>query len=249
MKLLIGSRALAQWVDLNRPIDDWDWIVPSHIVVDSTSEVEYHQNRVFDRMLEAYNGREVMSLNHLFTLKLSHAFWPVRWEKTVYDLKVMLLAGAQVDSYWYQQLYDYWCQFYRNKDHINLRQDNSQFFNARVERQYDHDRLHQLVAYGDKPMYEKIKPNLDSAWCSEKMFNSLEFEEKLQLAREEAYVLALERYIIPQLQKSIKGAYRLAMRDLVTRLSKGWFPYFIMTNWHLLDLPDCDYYAKFKNGI
>jgi hypothetical protein len=45
------------------------------------------------------------------------------------------------------------------------------------------------------------------------------------------------------------AAYRAAAKQLVTSMSSGWFPRFIILNWLALQNPDIDYVAKFNTSL
>ncbi len=54
-------------------------------------------------------------------------------------------------------------------------------------------------------MYEYMQPDSNSAYCSEKMWNNFTHLEKMQCVLEEAYVIALERKILPVIYGKIYG--------------------------------------------
>ena len=256
--LLIGSRALSHYIDLKRDKKDWDFVTDRSL--QSRPDCEYHHNPVFLELLSHHQNRlpdgyrEGLawwrpSFNELYTLKVSHSFWPIRWDKTMYDIGLMQSEGAQLIEPLFKKLYSYWSQVHRDKSYVNLNVTNERFFNQRVERQYSHDYLHHILAYSQKPLFESIKPDTSRALCSEKMFLELDSISQLNLVREEAQVIALERYYLTGRPSSLKGWYRMALCDLVTRLSKGWFPLFIALNWNELKEPDRDYVQIFKDHI
>jgi len=45
-----------------------------------------------------------------------------------------------------------------------------------------------------------------------------------------------------------KGAYFFSCRDLVTRMTAGWFPKFIINNWQELSAPEIDYFKRFNDN-
>ncbi len=187
---------------------------------------------------------KVLSLNDLYIIKLSHSFWNVRWEKTVHDLRIMqkrlgrytpansdryLMLGSEIQAY--NLLYDGWEKIHGSKDHIKLNLEPDKFFNKNVKRKYVHDDIHKAIAYNEKPMYNKLLSDESKVMPEKKMFFLMEYEEKIQLAREEIKVIALERFIIPaNFNYNSKLAYRKALKLVVTSMTKGWFPFFIMNN-------------------
>jgi hypothetical protein len=111
-----------------------------------------------------------------------------------------------------------------SEKHPSLNKSSQSFFNDKVEKKYDHDWLHTLVAYYDKPLYTKIQPNPDRVWCSQKLWNNLSLEDKNKCVAEEVWAIAFERYIIPkQYRCSFSTAYFQALSRVCTNLCSGWF--------------------------
>jgi hypothetical protein len=86
--------------------------------------------------------------------------------------------------------------------------------------------------------------------CSKKGFDKLSYDDKLNLVREEVYVTALERWLIPHDFKFSKiEAYQKALKKLATTMSSGWFKFFILTNIDVLrNDRDFSYIDKFKQA-
>ena len=53
---------------------------------------------------------------------------------------------------------------------------------------YEHDELHELVAYGDAPIYTTLKRDPTKAMLSRKLFEAADQGTKLKLVREESMV-------------------------------------------------------------
>ena len=139
--------------------------------------------------------------------------------------------GCILDKKLFNILYKDWETVHRPKK-INLNKKNTMFFNNNVTRKYDHDELHEFFAFYDQPLHTKIRPNLDKAWCSEKMWNNLSYEDQIKCALEECYVIATERYYLrgypPKISKS------RALKDMITEITKGWFNFFLIDNFEKL---------------
>ena len=241
-KVLIGSKALATYFSDYRMPKDADYIIDGvfqHSVGESGERVEYYdcnRNRGLRVLFERTN--EIPTVDELYTLKLSHCFWPVHWEKTMGDLAFMQSHGAKIDENLFGLLYTDWEKIH-GKKRAYLKKENEKFFSDCVKREYIHDDIHRAIAYNDRPMFECVKSDLNSAFVSKSMFLGLPFEDKLKLCREEIYVVALERFLIPSdFRHSKMYAYKKACEKLLTSMTKGWFPKFIAENWLSLRKPD-----------
>lgn len=205
----------------------------------------------------------------LYTIKVSHSFFDVHWEKTMSDIlwmqqhnvperqdrysRIKTPVMGRLREEIFQDLYAFWLQRHKNnKSKITFNKKNEDFFKNGVKYEYDHDYLHSLVKYYDTPMYTRIKHDQSLALTSKELFDNLCQEEKLNLCREEISVIALERFLIPtDFQTPLMGAWRGAAKKLITTMSKGWFPRFIVENWQHLHKPDTNHnFVKlFKEGV
>lgn len=115
----------------------------------------------------------------------------------------------------------------------NLNQSNMDFFDDNVVKVYDHDYIHELYAYEDRPMFEKLKHKgkEDSAWCAKDLWDKLTETQKLKCVAEETYVIATERFMIPKdWNFNPKQAYYMALKKVCTTLCSGWFRDFAIDN-------------------
>ena len=126
---------------------------------------------------------------------------------------------------------------------MNLNADAEKFFNGNVERVYEHDSVHRAVAFYDRPMFERILRDGSDVAVDKKKFDALTFDEKKALVFEECFVIALERELFARDGRGYKAAYANALKALVTRLSKGWFPRFIVENFDVFKSCPFDFYA------
>ena len=82
-----------------------------------------------------------------------------------------------------------------------LAKDSEKFFSesaGSVEYRFIHDDIHDVMAHYDKPMYTHMqKEGTNSAFCHKSMWDDFSFEDKCKTVLEEAYVIALERKLIP----------------------------------------------------
>jgi hypothetical protein len=185
----------------------------------------------------------------LYTLKLSHAEWNIHWGKTMADIKFFQEKNIRVIPELYKSLFKHWEEVHGKKN-VTLDKPKEKFFTPGVKRVIDHDTLHSIMAYYDKPLYQTILKDDQEVLTDYNKFILLSHENQIKLAREEIYVIALERYAIPfNMKVPKKAAYFFSCRDLVTRMTKGWFPKFIINNWSELYQPEIDYFSKFNNNL
>lgn len=247
--VLIGSQAAKIHFPEFRPPRDLDFAGKEKIVY---SGCEVFSSPSMSWILENF-GR-VASPDILYTLKLSHIFWKINWKKHADDILFFQRKKCQLIPELFNIAYKDW-EILHGKKRAKLTEENKNFFKNTVNRKYDHDSLHLAIAYYERPLFEKIKPDLNFAACSFSLFNTLSFEDKLKLCREEIYVTALERFWIPgansenPLDRNANVCYSKGLCQLVTSMSKGWFPQFIMENYSYLNRPDKDYVNQFEQGL
>lgn len=125
------------------------------------------------------------------------------------------------------------------------------FFNDKVTKYFVHDDVHQWMAYGEKPLYTKMQKNPDLVECSKDLWEKFSTLQKIRTVLEEAYVIALERHMIPQIINGTPGlnsqmAFKWALQRICTTLCSGFFRKFALTNYfEILDHRDKDYVNKF----
>lgn len=183
----------------------------------------------------------------LYTLKVSHSFWDIHWHKTMTDIRFLQSKDCRLNEELFSLLYSGWKKIHGAKK-AKLKVKNEEFFTNNVNRKFPHDDLHKAVAYYDEPMYNRIKRDKSLAQVEYDMFLDLTYEDKLKLCREEMYVVALERFIIPEVITNSFRAYQAAGKLLITSMTKGWFPKFIVENWNVLYKPDKhNFLERFEN--
>ncbi len=248
-KILIGSHAAKHhFSDFPREPKDFDYISPDQSL--KCAKIDIHWNEAFAVAAIKY-PYDIAPPILLHTLKLSHSFWPHHWEKTIFDLVFFHQHLVPIDEELLKLFYGAWENKF-GKKRVCLDEENDEFFKDKVNRKYVHDDIHAAVAYNDEPMYMKIKDDLNSAMVSKQKFLALPYENQLQLCIEEISVIALERYLIPgNFTTHPKSARLNAGRDLVTRMSKGWFPRFIVENWVQVFVLNNDnsFVQKFKQAL
>lgn len=239
--LVIGSTAAHNWFD--------DWRAPKDF--DVFSNAPNIKGDVFwDERLAPLVGtkwRRIANPDELYTIKHSHAYWELKngsWSKHMADLLELQRRGARLIPEWHDVLYKVW-EDEHGKKQVNLNLEAEEFFTDAVKRVYEHDSLHESVAYYDKPLYDYVLKDDHSVQMDMKKVWAMPHEDIVKMFREEVYVTALERLIIPNDYKFSPGrAYQWALRRTITSLTKGKSARFIVTHFKDFMRPDIDYVKK-----
>lgn len=136
----------------------------------------------------------------------------------------------------YDILYPIWEERYSKKN-VNLQTSAKQFFNFNVQRKYEHDSIHETIKYYYEPLYKLILKDGCEVAVDQTKFDALPHDIKLCLVYEELFATALERVILPGNLVDYRSAYKWALKQMLTSMSKGWFPLWIVLN--LKDIWTC----------
>ncbi|GBC00959.1 hypothetical protein RclHR1_04010006 [Rhizophagus clarus] len=203
----------------------------------------------------------VAPLKILEALKTSHIYWPDDFRKNIGDLHLLRILldynevsviqplcspqrDEQIELMLKTRIKE--TEIIRDKPgaHINLNMSNEDFLdnedNLFVQRRVPHDDLHELVKYGDHPIYQGLKDDQSKAWIKKSLFEKLDYRTKLNCVKEEAMAIALERYLIPMISKNQETSYNLALVRICTTLTRGWFRQFAIDNYPRLSNLDKD---------
>lgn len=261
--LIIGSTAMQQhfapWFD--REPSDTDAYAPT------TSDWEREATQpFFDKKLDLFshpllddwlqNTRDgwfrYATPDELLTIKASHAAWELRngsWDKHMWDLVFLQDRGAKVDEELYKLLYPIWAEVHGNK-RLKMGMDATGFFTDAVVRKYDHDSLHESVAYGDEALYVSVLAPGEEVKMDMALLKALPHETRVRLLREEVYATALERLVIPNgYRYSPRLAYHWALRRTITSLTSGWTSRWLIDNYKEMRTPDMDYVARHRSRM
>lgn len=246
MKVIVGSTAVVyHGIGFRKPKDIDIWISPDEDVVSGDCKVIPLDILELVPTVDGY-----ATLDAIYTIKCSHLGWsnPL-WNKHKRDI----LHFKSLDCVLLRDLYDalikFWKQELGNKEFLNLNKQKDSFFTDYVTYTYDHDWLHTLVSYPDKPMYTNCLVDGEEVMIDRAKFSALPFEHQVRLFREEITAIALERWIFnPKIKKPIswyKG-YLLSLEKTITQLTKNWATEFIVLNIEHFNKPE---YAYFEYAI
>lgn len=242
MKILVGSAAVAMHTGDFRIAKDYDYFTNEDMpkTIDGLRvEKFWHPD------LEWYKWKSnnVASLDELYTIKISHIFWDNRWVKHAKDVIWFQEQGCTFLPELYDVLYPIWVEHYGAKrTHLPRGTKAEDFFNAAVDRKYEHDSIHASVAYYDAPLFNRILADGEVVAVDWQKFEALSDLDKLRLVREEVYATALERKVIPSnYECGSLSAYRYALQKTITSFWKGKWALYAALNLKDLIVPEVDY--------
>lgn len=243
--MYFGSTALKYWYpDLKRNPADVDIMSESPIM---TKDEQHYWVPTFKEIIDLSSNKEYLDPDLLLTIKASHANWNIHWDKTMADIRFLKSKGHTINVPIYKKLVKDWTKVHGKMSAPMKGKTSKTFFEDAVKRKYIHDDVHKVVAFYDEPLYHRILKGDGTVVCLESKFNELSLEDKIKLVREEVYVTALERWIIPNNYKYSAGkAYKQALRKFITTMSSGWLSLWMIDNIEHIALNDVDYVTKFK---
>jgi len=191
-------------------------------------------------------GHRVATIDELYTIKVSHSYWELKngsWDKHISDLRFLKKKGAHLDLLLHNELYAVWSYLHGPK-RTNLSMEKDDFFQDAVTRIYDHDSIHESVAYGEEALYNQVLRDGSTVDIDPQKMWGLGYDNLIRLFREEVYATALERVLIPRNYKASPGAaYRWSLRRTITSLTKGRSARFIVDNFDQFAQPE-DYLSR-----
>lgn len=236
-KTLIGSAAIKHWFpDFPRQPKDIDYAV---------NELPTEKVKGEDLLLIpiiANLDTEILDPIGLLTLKVSHLFWNIKWEKHLFDVLWLQNRGVKLNKRLFIELYEYHVQFHGQKYRSDLTQSAASFFDNALKT-YDHDYLHTLI--NPAPIYKRVlKDGADVEPCQQK-FEALSHADKLELVREEIYVMAYERLA----DRDYRIAYSWMLKKFIISHAPLWEALFIIENHKELYKPIYNYKQKIDHEL
>jgi hypothetical protein len=244
--LLIGSRALS-FFNTNFKVNentDWDIISINPIKGSEWHKPDHLNNYLIEKyasdIVVNFNGNpiHVVNMEGLSIIKRSHLWRDLSFQKHITHYhKHITIHVPQYSTEMYND--------YRTREiltlksyergHPNLNQPVKDFFNDYVTKKYDHDYLHELVAYYNRPLYTRMQKDPSLAWCNQDLWLKFTDKERQQCVAEETYVIAIERFMVPNdWNFPSKLAYIKALDKVCTTLTSGWFRAYAIDNYPVL---------------
>jgi hypothetical protein len=217
-----------------------------------------------DAYLHAGDGRtdkagegcyEVATLPILYSLKRSHRHMPKAWHKHIRDYHQLKHRVGGVDSL--HLITEQREREYLAKATPALRNKTAaEFFDDTVSNKvFVHDDIHLVMAHDDRPMFERIRKSPDTVDCSRQKWDQLSVGDRVCCVLEEAYVIALERAVIPMVFSGGRRvdpvkALQWAIMRICTTLCSGWFRDFATEHYlHLEAALDLEYHLAFFKAV
>jgi hypothetical protein len=201
---------------------------------------------------------DVAPLEMLYSLKRSHRHSPRMFHKHVQDY-TLLHNIFQYGKDYFEKVTALRYKEVVERERLRTPSLNKMavdFFDDNVSnRTFIHDQIHEVMAFGERPMFERIKIDPDKVACSKEKFDAMSLTARIRCVQEEAYVIALERCIIPMLFEgeaiaNPRKAYEWAVMRICTTLCSGWFREFALENYNEMMLQyDNGYVAKFLKAV
>jgi hypothetical protein len=194
-------------------------------------------------------------------LKMSHRFKKnsTHFAKTMADIKLLrwhLALGAlpvlsKEQKKWLKK---------REKETYNYKHPRlsnvtkKEFFNDDgIDYRFDHDSIHEAIKRLERPAYDYFKDDTQEVATSRELFEACNLTIRLTAVLEEAYVLSLERCIIPYDVKEParrRWAFDYALEKVCTSITSGWFRDFAWENYqNVKDMYDPEYVERFFNAV
>lgn len=237
--LIIGSTAIKYYYpDFPREPKDIDIVVLEK--QKREGETEYLENPVIFK----YQKEGYLKPNLLLSLKISHLFWDINWDKHLYDVQFLLSKGCKYDLDLICELRSFWDSFLPKIRRSKLEMDKQQFFTNGVNEDTEqHDYLHTLL--NPTPMYTKLLRDNCEVELDESKWNNLSFEDKCDVVFEETAVMAFERYKTTD----YRIAYKRQLKDNIIKHFPFYIAIFAIENYKNLEKPKYNFKTKIENEL
>lgn len=228
--ILIGSKAIKHWFpDFPRVPKDTDFAIGGTNKVQGDPGVEFLNNPVLDEYYAPHNGTIIIAEpDVLYTIKMSHLFWDIFWEKNEWDATWLRERGCQLNYPLFWKLYKFHNELHGNNKRSDLKMSASKFFDNALKCEYSHDWLHTLLK--PVPTFNKVLKDGAEVEVDEDKFQALTELEKEALVREEVYIMAFERW--PNIH--FRHAYGRMLKKFILSHAPVWEAIWILENYKRL---------------
>jgi hypothetical protein len=266
---LIGSRALNHFLPRSVAGKDWDLVAESEDLLVPSKEHDLSPDGLYTlEVCQTFDSGVVIetplgsaklpSPVGLMLLKRSHLHRPIGFEKHIRDYHELVAYCSQFEKgdnyYRLLKLRTKATKSLYGDKVPSLKKSKSEFFDDYVTKIYEHDDIHAATCYGIRPIYKELQSDDGTVWCSRAKWEALPHEDRIRCIREEAFVIALERFVIPQIaldkkHMPAKMAFNKAVFRICTTLTSGWFRNFAIENWPEITNCNYDFLGKFHESF
>jgi hypothetical protein len=238
-ELVIGSTAIKHYYpDFPREPKDVDIAVLEK--QKRNGETEYLENPIILK----YQGNGYLKPDLILSLKISHLFWDINWDKHLYDVQFLLGKGCKYDLDLICELRYFWDSFLPKIRRSRLESSKETFFTNNVNDNVEqHDYLHTLLE--DVPTYTKLLKEGCEVELDENKWHNLSFEEKCNVVFEETAVMAFERYKTTD----YRVAYKRQLKDNIIKHFPFYIAIFTIENYKNLEKPKYNFKTKIENEL
>lgn len=240
--IIVGSTALKHFgMNRNEPKDVDVWVTEDETYsVCRGYDIHVLPNEVLDLIPHSSGGHAIPDA--VYTIKCSHLAWDIKWEKTKNDILWLKANGCKLLPKLYRELKKHWEGVHGDKSFLSLNKCKEDFFQDGVKYVYDHDYLHELVAFPATPMYTHCLKDGEDVLIDKDKFDCMSTEMQLRMFKEEVTVIAIERWLLHKNDISWFEAYGLALKKTITNLTKNWACDFIISNLDYFVKPEYEYF-------
>ncbi len=238
-ELIIGSTAIKHYYpDFPREPKDIDIAVLDK--QKRNGETEYLENPVIFK----YQDSGYLKPDLLLSLKISHLFWDINWDKHLYDVQFLLGKGCKYDLNLIYELRSFWDSFLPKIRRSRLEMNKEDFFTNNVNEDVEqHDYLHTLLE--KEPAYTKLLKEGCEVELDENKWYNLSFEERCDVVFEETAVMAFERYKTTD----YRIAYKRQLKDNIIKHFPFYIAIFAIQNYRNLEKPKYNFKIKIENEL
>lgn len=246
--LIIGSLALSHhYPEFKRAPKDIDVVGDKNILIENElicesgiERIEYLENPIITK----YQKSGFLSPDLLLSLKISHLFWDINWEKHIYDVHFLLSKGNKYDVNLILELREYWDKTHKKIRRSNLVSTKEEFFSNNVNNTVDeHDYLHTLL--NPIPMFTLLLKDGSEVELDPTKWDNLNFEQKCDVVFEETAVMAFERYK----NNHYREAFSIQLKDNIIKHFPFYIALFAIENYSKLQKPKINYRQLITNEL
>ena len=162
----------------------------------------------------------------------------------MFDTQFLLGKGLKYNEELFFDLLDFWKEHHPKVRRSNLVMSKEDFFsNAINYDEHEYDFLHTLI--NPTPMYTLLLKEGAEVELDESKFHALSFEERLEVVREEVYIMAYERF------KELN--YLIAFKKMLDKFIRSHAPVYMATfaieNYIKLLKPKLYYIKQIEDGL
>lgn len=246
--VIIGSTAIKSYFpDFKREPKDLDVAVRSEDLIKElapfyVNEGEARVEFLVNPVIVNYARSVILEPDLLLTLKMSHIFWDIAWEKHMFDIQFLLSKGAKCDSEIFEELYEYWNGYHGQNKRSDLTMNAADFFDNALK-EYDHDYLHTLL--NPEPTYIGMLKDGAEVEIDEAKFQKASYEDKKNLIFEETEIMAFERF--GSLHHRV--AYGRMLKKYIIGHAPLYVARFLLENYKELYRPRHDFISLIRNKL